>query len=227
MKIKFGAFVVDGRGKIGGTVFSKNKGGAYAKNKVTPVNPNTVFQQAVRSVFGFISANWRGLTNAQREAWNNAVNQWQSTNIFADVITPSGKALYQKLNTALVNIGFDPLELPPSPQNPTNQLLTDLEADSTGSTITYTLSFATDATDTYTFYGVAPNDGAATNVSNLFRKIDSYAGDSMPTPAQLGAAYANRLGAFSTGQAINIRIDIVRNATGQIFHIGQRRAIAL
>ena len=39
MKIKFGSEVVDGRGKIGGHVYSKNKGGAYKRTKVTPSNP--------------------------------------------------------------------------------------------------------------------------------------------------------------------------------------------
>jgi len=47
MKMKFGAIVVDGRGKIGGHVASKNRGGAYLRTKVTPSNPQTGYQAAV------------------------------------------------------------------------------------------------------------------------------------------------------------------------------------
>lgn len=82
MKIKWGALVVDGRGKIGGQVASKNGAGAYMKNKVTPANPQTADQTSARALFGVISAGWSSLTAAQIAAWNGAVADWTSTNIF-------------------------------------------------------------------------------------------------------------------------------------------------
>jgi hypothetical protein len=51
-KINFGQTVNDARGKLGGTVFSKNKSGAYTRRKVTPANPRTVAQSRVRNFFG-------------------------------------------------------------------------------------------------------------------------------------------------------------------------------
>jgi hypothetical protein len=47
MKMKFGAIVTEGRGKIGGHVASKNKSGAYLRTKVTPVNRQSVAQSNV------------------------------------------------------------------------------------------------------------------------------------------------------------------------------------
>ena len=40
--MKFGALVVDGRNKIGGQVASKNRAGAYLRNKVTPSKKRTI-----------------------------------------------------------------------------------------------------------------------------------------------------------------------------------------
>ena len=99
MKIKFGAIVVDGRGKIGGHVASKNRGGAYLRTKVTPTNPQTTFQSAVRNRLTAFSQGWRGLTQAQRDAWNAAVSNFSKTDVFGDIKQPTGLNLYVKLNS--------------------------------------------------------------------------------------------------------------------------------
>src|SRR5690606_27930634 len=49
MKVQFsGLGVVAGSGKIQGTVAARNRSGAYLRVKVTPVNPQTTYQQAAR-----------------------------------------------------------------------------------------------------------------------------------------------------------------------------------
>src|SRR5690606_18792227 len=108
MKMKWGALVVDGRNKIGGQVASKNRGGSYLRTKVTPANPQTVAQSIVRSIFTVLSQAWRTLTQAQRNAWNAAVTDWQRTDIFGDIKSPSGFTLYMRLNQNLSLIGESP-----------------------------------------------------------------------------------------------------------------------
>lgn len=93
MKIKFGALVTDGRGKLGGHVASKNRSGNYLRTKVTPSNPQTAAQQATRAVLGSLSTAWSGLTLAQRNSFNSAVGDWSGTNIFGDIKNPTGKNL--------------------------------------------------------------------------------------------------------------------------------------
>jgi len=58
MKIKFGAIVVAGSGKIGGHVASKNRGGAYLRTKVTPTNPNSPAQAGARALLASLSTGW-------------------------------------------------------------------------------------------------------------------------------------------------------------------------
>jgi hypothetical protein len=115
MKIKWGALVVDGRNKIGGHVASKNRAGAYMRNKVTPVNPKSASQVTVRARLSSLASGWRGITAGQRLAWNNAVSDYKKTDIFGDIQNPSGFNLYVKLNGNLINIGVAAIAAPPLP----------------------------------------------------------------------------------------------------------------
>jgi hypothetical protein len=115
MKLKFGAIVVDGRGKIGGHVMSKNRAGAYMRTKVSPVNPRTTDQAACRSRLSAISSAWRGLTTGYVPAWNAAVDAWKKTDIFGDLKKPSGFNLHQRLNNNALRCGGSAITLPPAP----------------------------------------------------------------------------------------------------------------
>lgn len=117
--IKFGAFVTDVRGKIGGTVFSRGKSGAYAKNRVIPSNPRTSAQQSVRGFFGTLSSLWRTLTQDERDNWNELANELSFQNKIGDAIKISGLALYQKFNGNLNTIGVATLAAPVAPQGVT------------------------------------------------------------------------------------------------------------
>ena len=109
MKLKFGAIVTDGRGKIGGHVASKNRSGAYLRTKVTPSNPNTVAQAQARSILATLSQMWQTLTDSQRSGWNDAVKEWGTTDIFGDIKNPSGINLFVKLNANLISAGYPQL----------------------------------------------------------------------------------------------------------------------
>jgi hypothetical protein len=102
-KIKFGMMMTDARGKLGGQVFSKNRGGAFVRTKSTPTNPQTTFQMSVRGIFSAISTKWSTLTEAQRLSYNGFVADYATTDIFGDLRNPSGKNLFQKLNQNLAN----------------------------------------------------------------------------------------------------------------------------
>ena len=116
MKIKWsGIGIVDGRGKINGSVASRNRGGAYLRTKVTPINRRTNAQQNVRSKFGFIAQLWRNLTEVQRKAWGAAVENYKHTDIFGDLKSPSGFNLFSKLNIPMINTTGGWNDIPPTP----------------------------------------------------------------------------------------------------------------
>src|SRR5665647_1050979 len=171
MKTKFGAIIVDGRGKIGGHVASKNRGGSYLRTKVTPVNAQTVAQTGVRSLFATLSQAWKALTQAQRNAWNAAVGDYARTDIFGDIRNPSGANLYQKLNNILTQLGESVLTDPPLPSS--TDAVTSLVL--TGASGTPALSLAFDAVAAsvgdWLVDATAPMSPGKSYVKNQFRRI--------------------------------------------------------
>lgn len=137
-KIKWGMIVVDGRGKLGGQVFSKNKSGAIIRTKVTPSNPRTAAQQMVRGILGSISAGWSALTAAAIAAWNSASADWARTNEFGDPVTLSGKSLYQALNQNLLLVGASAVTLPPLKTDMPTSVLASATVDTTAATLVLT-----------------------------------------------------------------------------------------
>ena len=115
MKLKFGMIVTEGRNKLGGHVLSKNRSGAYARTKVTPVNPQSSYQVNQRASLANLASAWRGLATGLREAWNAAVKDYVGTDIFGDKMIPSGFNLFIKLNQNLYNISVAMISTPPSP----------------------------------------------------------------------------------------------------------------
>jgi len=66
----FGEF----RGRLGGTVFTRNRAGATARIYVKPVNTNTVAQQVSRANFRLSAQAWKTLTQAQQQTWATFVS---------------------------------------------------------------------------------------------------------------------------------------------------------
>src|SRR5437867_2761155 len=114
-KLLFTAVVADMRNKLNGTVFSKNRYGAYARTKVTPVNPQSTAQQNQRNTLSTNSAAWRGLTEAQRQSWIDGAINFPTTDIFGNSKILSGQALYVKFNNNLASIGVAPIDTAPTP----------------------------------------------------------------------------------------------------------------
>lgn len=225
MKIKFGALVVAGRGKIGGHVASRNRGGAYLRTKVTPINPSTEYQVNVRNRFAALSTAWRALTVAQRLAWNTAVSDFARTDIFGDLKNPSGFNLHQKLNNNLVNIGKAPILVPPLPEAVDSLATLSLAADFTLQTmaITYTAAIAADHS-VMVFATPAISPGISF-VKSEFRQFDvMVAADA--SPFSIEAEYIAKFGAIgAVDMQIFIQMVQVNWATGQAGIPQQAKAI--
>ena len=61
-------------GKLGGNVFSHNKGGQYVRQYVIPVNPDSTQQLQVRSRFGMAVATYHSLTAEKKAMWQAYAN---------------------------------------------------------------------------------------------------------------------------------------------------------
>lgn len=205
--------MADARGKLNGTVFSKNRGGSYTRTKVTPSNPQTVAQTTVRQRLASFAASFRALTAAQILAWNNAASDFLGTNVFGDSVTPTGLQLYVKINSNLAAIGVAALSDPPSPT--ALSALTATIASLTNAAFTLSLgSITTD--ETYVIEATAPVSPGRLFLKNEFRVITTVAGTGSAIPAQnIFAAYSAKFGAPVTGQRVGIRVKVIHETTGQ------------
>jgi len=104
-KIVFGGGVSLASGKIGGTVYARNKGGSYSRNWVVPTNPQTSRQNNQRNLLALKAAAWRTLDNSERDAWAS----WAGDNPILDrvgnSIILSGAQAYNKININRTNAG--------------------------------------------------------------------------------------------------------------------------
>jgi hypothetical protein len=214
MKMKFGAIVVDGRNKIGGHVASKNRAGNYLRTKVTPANPRTASQLAVRNRFTGLSQAWKGLAAAVVASWNNAVSAWKRTDIFGDLRNPTGLNLYQRLNNNLLNIGVAALTNPPAPGSVAAFTSFSATAVHAGA-VTLTFAAAIAATEKVLVRATPPQSGGKSFVKSEYRQI-MVLSSTDTSPKIVTTEYNAKFGnPGSAGQKIFFELVQISVATGQ------------
>lgn len=115
-------------GSVGSLTYSRNRYGAYVRNRTKPVNPNSTQQNFYRSNFRAAVAAWQDLTYAQRSAWDAwaAATPWlnaagESVNLtgqaawirrfmsaFDQANLPSGTQLLPPVENDVGSISIDP-----------------------------------------------------------------------------------------------------------------------
>lgn len=215
-KIKWGAIVVDGRGKLGGHVFTKTKSGATMRTKVTPVNPQTSAQASARSRLGGNSQKWGNLTELQRESWQNRAKETSKTNIFGDQYFPSGKNLFTSLNNNLLLVNSQPLTTAPAmAQMPfIIQMTLSIVTNPAGINLSFDYSGTVD--DNYIVYEATNGFSQGKyNFDGSYRCIATKLAEEPLTSTELINAYREKFGAIVAGTKISFRCYFININTGQ------------
>lgn len=215
-KVKFGLAVSDMRNKLNGSVFSRNRGGAYVRTKVTPLNPQTAAQVGARSLLTSLAQAFRSLTQEQITAWNAATSQWAGTDVFGDVVNPTGLALYVRLNANIANAGGTAITTPPSPVGATALESLSLSAAVTGDTFDVAFTPASVPAG-HTMYVEATQmlSPGINNANSRFRFIDTAAA-AAASPQDFFAAQTAKFGALVEGQKVFVRAKFINKTTGEM-----------
>jgi hypothetical protein len=216
MKMKWGAIVTDGRGKIGGQVASKNRSGAYLRTKVTPVNRQSASQTVIRNRMSGLAQSWRSLTEAQRTAWNAAVSDFSKTNIFGDLVNPTGFNLYCKLNNNLIRVGESEILLPPTPASITDIIIGALSVSAGAGTMSLAYTAGADAGSEIEVWATPPQSAGKSFVKAEYRLVSQFTANAA-SPLNLAAAYVAKFGAItgSEGMKVFVKTVAVNVTTGQ------------
>jgi len=108
-------------GSLAGQTSSRNRFGQYRRSRAIPVNPNTSAQQAARDDFSAASQAWRGLTQAQRDAWAAYASTRPRTNSLGQTIYLTGHQTFVGLRALFSAVN---LTLPTAPPSGTSPVIT-------------------------------------------------------------------------------------------------------
>lgn len=112
-RITYGNIVAEARGKVGGVVFSRNTGGAYVRQKVSPVQPRTPAQLNQRSRLTAVSKVWETLTQSQREAWKSFSLSPKKRDVLGLAKQRTAQQMFMFCNLALDSVGYPLILNPP------------------------------------------------------------------------------------------------------------------
>lgn len=215
-KVKFTALMADMRNKLNGSVFARNRGGAYVRTKVTPLNPQSTAQVAARSLLTGLAQNFRSLSQDQITAWNAAVTQWQTTDVFGDLVSPTGLALYVRLNANISNGGGSPISTPPSPVGA--EALTSLTLTADVSSSEFDVAFApatVPANHALYVESTSMLSPGINNANSRFRFI-AVAAAAATSPFDAFTTQTAKFGALVAGQKVYVRCKFINLLTGEV-----------
>lgn len=176
MKVKLGSIVTDARGSIGGVTYSRNHYGLYAKARVTPINPKTARQTAIRTSIAFLADMWAGtLTAPQRAAWDLYGSNVAMTDSLGATMFLTGYNHFIRSNLliklaggVIVVAGPVIFELPA--QDPTLAIVVDEAGQKMNVTFDNTLPWATEAGAMMTFFQGKPQNAQRTFFDGPWRR---------------------------------------------------------
>jgi hypothetical protein len=217
------SLLADIRGSIGGTTYSRNRGGSYARNRTVPINPQSINQTRARSQLAVASSDWGLiLDNTDRSLWNAYAETVTGLNSLGEAITFTGQQMFVRANTLLSLAGQAPVVAAPTTSvvpalaYTGGQIDYDLSADR----VDITLSAA------FTGYVVAfcgpPQAGSGYTVKVPYRAFGSFFASSA-TLIQVNGSIPDRR-TFSVGQYMAWRFQAVTadgRTTNELFVRGE------
>jgi hypothetical protein len=126
--IKLGELVAGIRGTIGGTTYSANKSGPFAKGWSRGTNPRSSPQSNQRSVIAAFASSWRDLTQTQRDGWDTyaAAAAQDLENSLGETYSISGFNWYIRINSHLFQVDESARDAAPTLTRPTAAVIESL-----------------------------------------------------------------------------------------------------
>lgn len=191
------------RGSIGNVTHSANRSGQIQRTRAIPSQPRTASQMAQRSKLGSMSAAWRGLTDAQRAAWNGFALSFTTTNSLGSSGHMTGHQAYVKVNTVNLLNGDAQVAVPPT--LPAYVAVTTTAVTATAGTPTLAMAGTTPTTGTKHMFYASPQLSPGVTFNNDFRYLATTATYTAGT-FSLETAYAAKFGAPIAGKRIMVRV---------------------
>lgn len=216
MKFRGGSVVGQASGSVAGQTFSRNRYGAYVRNRSVPVKSTTTYALNAKAYLSAASAAWGGLTDAQRAAWA----AWAQTNPIVDSFGEkqvlSGQAAYVQLNRRILQDGGTQIDLPPVGAGP--QALTTLTATGDIGAGTFALAFTptpVGAGNKLWIKAAVVDSPGIVYVQNLLKLVEISAAN-VATGVDTQTAIEARFGSLIVGQKVVWNVAVYEVASGRL-----------
>jgi len=216
MRIQFGAIVVAGAGKAGGTIIQRGRTGQVLRNLTKPVTRNQLKSVYPRMRLTSVSSSWRFLAPVDVISWNNLATTLTRYNKFGVAYTPTGYQIFCEFNMRLQIIDGNTV-LEPAPAITTYPITTDwvLVANATGPSIELQWLFQGGESKFQFFISFYPLQSLGASVprgSSLYAGVSGSIDDEA---VDLTDAFESRFGAPRGGNwKIAIEVKIFQNSSG-------------
>lgn len=186
--VQLGPAVLDIRGSIGGTVFSKNRFGHYMRSRTTPVNPQSDRQNTIRNIIQSVANTWSTvLTQAQRDAWEVYAAAISFVNKLGETVNLTGFNHYVRSNSAVLLVGDSAVAAGPTALSLPASDPTFAAAASEGTqllSITFddTLPWANEDDAHMLIYMSAPKNTGVQFIGGPYRYAGTIDGDAVTAP---------------------------------------------
>jgi hypothetical protein len=226
MKVKYGQMIAEARGKVAGLVASRNTYGAYMRQKVSPVQPRTSYQLAVRSFLAAASQAWRGISATEQAQWNLIAPTYSRTNVFGDRAPLTGFNLFVQLNRMRQILGLALLTTPPVPTAVSGINLATLAVVSGGPTYTITFTPTPLAANMYAVMYATPGLSPGISFIGGNTRVIGVAPPATASPIEAHVDYSAKFGPLTSGLKYAIQIQIVHGPSGITSALSQATCIA-
>jgi hypothetical protein len=211
-----GVAVSQASGRVGGTIFSRNRGGAYMRNGSIPTTVTTLFAQSIKAVTAAQSQAWAGLDEGEREQWAEWAAQNPVINRLGQSRTLSGHQAYVQINARLLYAGFSAITSPPVGAAPAPFVpgVITAEAGPSVATVAYTPTPAPTGVAVQAFAYLANSPGVRYVKNRLALVTTSDA--AAASPLDIAEDVEARFGTLQAGQTLHIALRALDSTSGLV-----------
>jgi hypothetical protein len=189
-------------GSVGGQTFSRNRSGAYIRQRSNPTQPRTAAQVNARARLTSTSAAWRGLTDAQRAGWSAFAQSFTVVNSLGTTINLTGAQCYVKVNTVNLLNGDAVVSTPPALPVFVACLVTGLTA--TAGTQLLEANGSSPASGTKYMFYVSPQVSAGVSFNGRFAYLATFT-TATSSEFVLTSTYTAKFGALIAGKKVFVK----------------------
>ena len=190
-------------GSVGNQTSSRNRSGQYRRQRAMPTQPRTASQMAARARMASQSSAWRGLTDAQRAAWNAFAQSFTVVNSLGATINLTGAQSFVKINCVNLLNGDAVVTAPPA--LPAFTACSATGADGTAGTQLLELAGATPTVGIRHMIYASPQLSPGVSYNANFRYLQT---STLYTAGKLAltAIYTAKFGAMIAGKKVFVKV---------------------